>query len=143
MVFPAGYLVGAFVLKKISALSIYSAASTYGWPRVYKRILEQSRIHIQSPQDQKTIQYCVRSAIEQPTEMYIYLKDSKVVDLAQKYIQSNTEYGDNIKMNSNKNSPPTFLYSWAKIFVQALTPLKFLSALGKEAEKKLAKRKSK
>ena len=79
MVFPAGYLVGAFVLKKISALSIYNAASAYGWPRVYKRILEQSRIHIRSPEDQKTIQYCVRSAIEQPTEMYIYLKDSKKV----------------------------------------------------------------
>ena len=72
MVFPAGYLLGGIVLKKLSALTVYNTASAYGWPRVYKRILEQTKLHVKSIDDQKHIQYVVRSAIEKPAEMYIF-----------------------------------------------------------------------
>ena len=136
MVFPAGYLLGGIVLKKLSALTIYNTASAYGWPRVYKRILEQTKLHVKSIDDQKHIQYVVRSAIEKPAEMYIFLKDSKVVDFAEKYINS-------VNNNNNTNvikNPPSFLYSFASIFVNAFTPLKFLSALGREAEKGIKKK---
>ena len=134
MVLPVGYFLGAFVLKKVSALAIYNTASAYGWPRVYKRILEQSRIHV-PPQDQVFVQRCVRGAIEKPTEMYVYMRDSKVIDFAKSYVDS-----INVKKAGHAvNEPPTFLYSFAQFFVQALTPYKFLSALGREAEKKARK----
>ena len=78
---------------------------------------------------------CVRGAIEKPTEMYVYMRDSKVIDFAKSYVDS-----INVKKAGHAvNEPPTFLYSFAQIFVQALTPYKFLSALGREAEKKARK----
>ena len=71
------------------------------------------------PQDQVFVQQCVRGAIEKPTEMYVYMRDSKVIDFAKSYVDSiNVK-----KVGHAVNEPPTFLYSFAQISCPGVNPI--------------------
>jgi len=127
MVFPPA-LIGALVVKKMAGFGMYQAASNYGWPRVYKRILEQSRVHMPK-ESQILIRESVRAAIESPLKIYNVIADSHVGDLARKVSQAATE-----KENAGTR-PPSFIVSMSHVFAKSLTPIKFLKAMEEEASK--------
>ena len=131
MVFPPA-LIGALVVKKMAGFGMYQAASNYGWPRVYKRILEQSRVHMPK-ESQKLIRGSVRAAIESPLKIYHVIADSHVGDLARKVSQAATEKGN---VSNAGTTPPSFIVSMSHVFAKSLTPIKFLKAIEEEASKR-------
>ena len=112
---------------------MYQAASTYGWPRVYKRVLELNRIHTPL-HHQGAVRFAVRGAIESPLKIYDVITDSKVVEFAKNVAESN-EIIPNSKLKNNVD-PPSFLVSMASILAKSMTPMKFISALEAESKKK-------
>ena len=126
-------LIGALFVKKLTSYAMYQAASNYGWPRVYKRVLELNRIHTPL-QHQETVRFAVRGAIESPLKIYNVITDSKVVDFAKNVAQSNEIINDEKFKTSAQ--PPSFLMGLASIVAKSNTPMKFLSALEEEAKKK-------
>jgi hypothetical protein len=130
MVFPPA-LIGALIVKKMAGFGMYQAASNYGWPRVYKRILEQSRIHMPE-ESQVLIRGSVRAAIESPLKIYTAITDSHVGDLARKVSQAATEKET---VSNNGTTPPSFIVSMSRIFANTLTPIKFWKAMEEEASK--------
>ena len=86
MVFPPA-LIGAMFVKKLTSYAVYQTASNYGWPRVYKRILELNKVHTPL-HHQDAVRYAVRGAIESPLQIYNVITDSKVVDFAKNVVQS-------------------------------------------------------
>ncbi len=68
---------GAAFLAKKSAVLL--AARVYGWPRIYRRLAEQTKHYL--PEDRRTrdhINSKVRDAIRSPTQAFAVITDSAV-----------------------------------------------------------------
>ena len=119
-----GYIAGAYIIKK---LAIYKAAKHYGFPRVYRRIIEGIRNTV-PVENQASIRSKVRTAMRLPNKAYPLLKDSGMIDFVNKY-------SDLIVKNSPISVPP-FMYD-AATMVQKLSGFGWerFSALFKGAKK--------
>jgi hypothetical protein len=101
MIHPA-ILVGAFAVKK---LTVFKAAQSYGWPRVYRRIVEGIRATLPKS-DQEGVQNSIKSAFRLPDKAVTLVTDSGVLNFAKKF----SKY---IVDKSPVNLPP-FMVSLAK-----------------------------
>ncbi len=76
MVHPFGVL-GLLLLKKTAAYQTYKALSAYGWPRVYRRLMEQNRV-LTPKAAQPVVADAVKSALRSPTTAYRGLQTPEV-----------------------------------------------------------------
>jgi hypothetical protein len=74
---------GGILFKKAT---MYALAANYGFPRLYRRLLEQNRKL--TPKDQQWIvREGLRRALRTPTEAYNVVRDSRVYSFFQKVVQ--------------------------------------------------------
>ena len=103
---------GALLAKKSI---VYKAASTYGYPRIYKRLLEQTKIHVE-PATRPHVNHLIKTSIRAPTQAYAAVMDTEVHRAITKIIAA----GDN---TAQTNLPP-FMYTLLETAVEGLLPVK-------------------
>ena len=80
-------LFGLLAAKKAVAYAAYKAGQRYGWPRVYRRVLEYNRA-ITPLSQQAYVRGVVKSAFHAPEKMAEALKDNLVFQLAMKMVEN-------------------------------------------------------
>ena len=65
-------LAGALLLKK---WTVYKAGSEYGWPRVYRRLLEKNR-EIVPTEHQADVKEAIAAALRSPTQIFNIVRES-------------------------------------------------------------------
>lgn len=85
-------IMGLLAVKKAIAVSIFMAGQRYGWPRVYRRVLEYNRRLMPSAQ-QPLVRSAVRDAFRIPGHAAKLLEHSEVYTLAQRYIEEQRKKG--------------------------------------------------
>ena len=63
---------GALLLKK---WTVYKAGSEYGWPRVYRRLLEKNR-EIVPVEHQAAVKLAIGAALRSPTQIFAIVRES-------------------------------------------------------------------
>jgi hypothetical protein len=90
---PLAFL-GALVVKKAF---VYSALSKYGFPRVYRRLLEQNRLNV-ALEHQPTVKRSIERIFRSPTELFTAALDSQTAAFLRTVIK-----------NKSTNLPPALL----------------------------------
>ena len=62
-------------LKKAT---LWKAASSYGYPRIYRRLREQTREHVPNKVQRALVDRAIAEAIRAPTRALVMLTDSEV-----------------------------------------------------------------
>ena len=121
-------LLGLWGAKHLSMWTLYNTAKAYGWPRVYRRLLEQNRAMFargygteqhqqqQQQQQQQQMQSLLRLAIRSPTQLARQLSDQANTVLP--YLQALAERAE--------PAVPQFLVVAAKVMLQSAKPIKLL-----------------
>jgi hypothetical protein len=100
----------AFLVKKSAVLL---AARVYGWPRIYRRLAEQTKHYL--PEDRRTrdhINSKVRDAIRSPAQVFAVVTDSAVQDIMLKIVKD--------KGTGAKENMPLFLRSLINAIVDTV-----------------------
>jgi tetratricopeptide (TPR) repeat protein len=105
---------GALFLKKAT---LWKAASSYGYPRIYRRLLEQTREHVPDPVRRKHANRAIAGAIRAPQEALAMLTDSEVYPVLEKIARR----GD----AGAKHIMPPFLYTLLRTGLEATAPVKY------------------
>lgn len=85
-------LLGLLAVKKAAAASLYVAGKRYGWPRVYRRILEHNR-RLMPAQSQALVRSAVADAFRMPAHAARILETSEVYQLAQRALEEQRARG--------------------------------------------------
>ena len=86
MVHPLLFL-GLLAAKKSVVYAAYRAGSRYGWPRVYRRVLEYNRAF--TPKDQQSgVKSLVKRALHSPEQLADAVKNNAVFQLAVKLVEN-------------------------------------------------------
>ena len=73
---------GLWVGKHLSSWTIYNACKAYGWPKVYRRLLEQNRsANSNNASRQQKVQFVIRQAIEAPPKFAAQLSEYMTIIL--------------------------------------------------------------
>lgn len=73
---------GLWVGKHLSSWTIYNACKAYGWPKVYRRLLEQNRFaNANNSNRQQQVQFVIRQAIEAPPKFAAQLSEYMTIIL--------------------------------------------------------------
>ena len=73
---------GLWVGKHLSSWTIYNACKAYGWPKVYRRLLEQNRFaNSNNASRQQQVQFVIRQAIEAPPKFAAQLSEYMTIIL--------------------------------------------------------------
>ena len=75
---PFLLLAGLLLAKKAVLASLYVAAKQYGWPRVYRRLLEANK-KLMTSQQQHTVRTTIKLAMRLPTQAADLLEKSNEV----------------------------------------------------------------
>ena len=75
--FHPALLIGTLLVKKIVA---FSAMNAYGFPRIYRRLLEQNKVFIPA-YAQKQTAAAIRLGFDYPTRIYSIVRDEEYVRL--------------------------------------------------------------
>lgn len=136
-------LLGLWGAKHISMWTLYNTAKAYGWPRVYRRLLEQNRAMFAQQQQksgttkaslqQTQLQSVIRLAIRSPPQLARQLSEKANVVLP--YLHQLAERAE--------PAVPRFLVVAAKVILNSTKPIKMLqdalSAVPVSATKKAPK----
>jgi len=72
---PPWLALGALILaKKALAVSLYKAGASYGWPRLYRRLLETNR-RVSPPSSRQLVQRSIASTFRFPQTALSILQD--------------------------------------------------------------------
>lgn len=112
------------LLKKAT---FWAAMNSYGYPRAYRRILEQTKIHVE-PQHRQHVNNLVKSAFRAPTEFYSAISDSKVYPALVKIAKQ----GD----DTAKKAMPPFLYTLIRAALEASAPVKYSAGVRSAVHRK-------
>eukprot|EP00937_MAST-01D_sp_MAST-1D-sp2_P007829 g7829.t1 len=115
-------LLGGVLLKK---WTVYKAASEYGWPRVYRRLLEKNREHV-PPEHQAGVRMAVSAYIRTPTRVFGAVRDSPYVGALLQRLTADIASGAS-------NNLPAPVVSLLKTVAQSTEAGKTLSELKKYA----------
>ena len=105
---------GAMFLKKAT---LWKAASDYGWPRIYRRLVEQTREHVPDPVQRANVNNAIAGAIRAPAEALTLVTDSSVYPVLEKIAKQ----GD---VQAKKIMPP-FVYALIRAGLEATAPVKY------------------
>ena len=105
-------------LKKAT---LWKAASSYGYPRIYRRLREQTREHVPNKVQRALVDRAIAEAIRAPTRALVMLTDSEVYPVLEKIARQ----GD----ASAKSVMPPFLYTLLRTGLEASAPVKYSSGL--------------
>ena len=118
---------GLWGAKHLSAWTIYNASKAYGWPRVYRRLLEQNRLlNAANPALQKQTQELIRMAIAAPP---------KFAAQVGRHAEAVTQFLQRIAERAEPNLP-RFLVAAIKFVVNSQKPVKILQDFAAAAAKK-------
>lgn len=79
-------ILGALLAKKAAALTLYQYGSRYGWPRVYRRILEANR-RLTPPSQQPLVRAAVKAAFIVPARTSEVIANTEVYRLAMRALE--------------------------------------------------------
>jgi hypothetical protein len=79
-------LLGALLVKKAAALTLYQYGSRYGWPRVYRRILEANR-RLTPPAQQPFVRAAIKAAFIVPAKTGEVIANTEVYRLAMRALE--------------------------------------------------------
>lgn len=82
------FVLPVMIAKKAAAWAFVEAGSTYGWPRVYRRLLEGTNIYIQSKPQRARVKSLIKEAIVIPGRAHKLVFDSEAVAFAEKMVSS-------------------------------------------------------
>lgn len=120
-------LLGLWGAKHISVWTIYNTCKAYGWPRVYRRLLEQNRLlNATNPALQKSTSELIRMAIEAPP---------KFAAQVGKHAETVTQFLQSVAERAEPNLP-RFLVAAIKFVVNSQKPVKVLQDFVVAAGKK-------
>ena len=108
------FLWGAALLVKKSV--VYKAASTYGYPRIYRRLREQTKIHVADPLTRLHVDNLIKQAIRAPTQAYAAFEDTEVHNALTKILATGGT-------QAQKSLPP-FMYTLLTTAAEGLLPVK-------------------
>ena len=80
--FHPAMMLGGVLLKK---WTVYKLGSNYGWPLVYRRLLEQSQVHV-PPEHRPAVRVALKKAFRSPTQVFVLARDSHVGAFLQQLI---------------------------------------------------------
>jgi tetratricopeptide (TPR) repeat protein len=118
---------GAALLVKKGV--VYKAANSYGWPRIYKRLLEQTKIHVEID-TRPHVNHLIKTAIRAPTEAYAAVMDTEVHKALTKIVD--------VANTSAKTTLPPFLYTLVSTAVEGLLPVRAGKDIHSSAKTKTA-----
>ena len=135
-------LLGLWGAKHVSMWTLYNTAKAYGWPRVYRRLLEQNRAMfaqqrksgtVNANLQQSQLQSLIRLAIRSPPQLARQL--SEKANVVMPYLHQLAERAE--------PAVPRFLVVAAKVILNSTKPIKMLqdalSAVPTSATKKVPK----
>lgn len=118
---------GVWGAKHVSTWTIYNACKAYGWPRVYRRLLEQNKaINASNPALKKATQDLIRMAIEAPPKFAARVGQHAETVIT--FLQSVAERAE--------PNLPRFLVGAIKFVVNSQRPIKILQDFVGAAAKK-------
>ena len=79
-------MLGLLVAKKAVAVGLYTAGSRYGWPRVYRRVLEANRRLTPAPQRAATARG-IRLALVAPGRALEAVRGTAAYELASRWVE--------------------------------------------------------
>lgn len=121
---------GIWGAKHLSAWTLYNACKNYGWPKVYRRLLEQNRqFNRADPVLQARIQSLIRMAIETPP---------KFASQVASQVQIIIPFLNQLVERAQPNLPP-FLVAIAKFIVNSQKPVKIMQDLASTAAARVKK----
>ena len=129
-------LVGLWGIKHLSMWTIYNACKSYGWPKVYRRLLEYNRslynANRGSLQQQQTTQRIIRMAIEEPPKFaqqistnynkYIQPLFQHIIDTSSKVSSSSATVA-----GAPQIQVPSFTIELIKYVINSAKPIKILN----------------
>lgn len=121
---------GIWGAKHLSTWTIYNACKAYGWPNVYRRLLEQNRmINHNNSAVQKTTKDAIRMAIEAPPKFVGQLSTqySKVV---QPFLQQI------VAVSETNTMMPRFMVAMIKYVLNSQKPVKLVQDLAEAGAKR-------
>ena len=110
-------LLGLFGAKHLTSWTLYNACKSYGWPRVYRRLLEQNRALNRNSILYTPTQQALRMAIEAPPQF--------AAQFATQYERVLLPLIQNIA-NQAEPKLPMFLVAVAKYIVNSQKPVKII-----------------
>lgn len=119
-------ILGLWGAKHVSTWTLYNACKAYGWPRVYRRLLEQNRAVNTNLEAKKRLQYVVRLAIEAPPQFAAKL--SEYAKVLMPFLQKLAEQAE--------PNVPRFLVVAAKYVVNSQKPMKIIQDFTGAAQKR-------
>lgn len=127
------FLVIPFILKQFNVATMIVAANEYGYPRIYKRLLEGLKlISINNiNNNQRTIiKQQIKLAIRTPSNIYNIISNHEVIEFISRYIALLLQH------EKIKNVPP-FMFTVAKIIAKKTTLGKYVDLIDKTIKKKV------
>ena len=82
------FVLPLFIAKKAAVWAFVEAGSKYGWPRVYRRLLEGSKIYIHSKPQRARVQGLIKQAIVIPGRAHKLVFDSETMEFAEKMVRN-------------------------------------------------------
>lgn len=73
--------------KKLAAWAFLEAGSKYGWPRVYRRLLETTNAYIESPLQRKRVRTLIKDSMIVPGKAYKLIFDSETMRFAERVVK--------------------------------------------------------
>lgn len=98
---PPLAFIALLLAKKAVGTSLYYAGKRYGWPRVYRRIIETSKKYT-GGKPPAALRAMAQTSIRLPGQLGNVLKNSEVVAIAQRYITAQRASGTLIGWSLSK-----------------------------------------
>ena len=127
MVLPGIPLVLSFLAKNATVVNALAAAEAYGYPRIYRRLLEGMKIINIPVEQRKPIKITIKESIRFPSTAYNVITSSETSNFLLKYLEYTNSH-------INANIPPFFLII-AKILAKKTPIGRILDLLEKSARK--------
>ena len=73
-------IAGLFKALHVNVWTFYYAADSYGWPRIYRRLLEANRTaNADDPASQRLVRDSLKLVLRTPTQAYSVLADNEIL----------------------------------------------------------------
>ena len=82
------FLFPLFLGKKVAAWAFLEAGSKYGWPRVYRRLLETTNVYIESPLQRSRVRALIKQSMIVPGKAYKLIFDSETMRFAERVVKN-------------------------------------------------------
>ena len=108
------FLLGPLLLKKAMLLS---AANAYGLHRVYRRLLESTKVIVHDKSQRLIVQGVIKEGFRYPSRLAKHIDNKEVIDFASKYIKMALD-------NSPKIDVPPFVKQAASLVADIFSKAK-------------------